>query len=84
MKIYSASILVLYSDTSGFHYPLLSGINRYSSCQDYLDRAAIPYITKSPTFTPSTTKVLINIMEAEISQNGSITQTGGLDHTLYF
>lgn len=65
MKIYSASVLVLYSDTAGFHYPLLSGINRYSSCQDYLDRAAIPYITKSPTITSKTEKVLINIIEGK-------------------
>ncbi|WP_414574004.1 hypothetical protein [Nostoc sp. CCY 9925] len=44
MKIYSASILVLEGDKPFYHYPLVSGVGKYNSCQDYLDRGAIPYI----------------------------------------
>lgn len=84
MKIYSASVLVINSDGLGNHYPLISGINRYSSCQDYLNMAVIPYVKQSPTATSKTEKVLINIVEGQILNDGSIMKTGGLDETLYF
>ncbi|MBD2683338.1 MULTISPECIES: hypothetical protein [Nostoc] len=84
MKIYSASILVLEGDKPFYHYPLVSGVNKYNSCQDYLDRGAIPYINQSPSITDKTTEVSLNVVEGEILEDGSIVKTGGIDKTLYF